>query len=55
MEESDIITVGKTFQTYYELEKFVQNYQALNFIQLYKRNSESIAAAETRRTPEHKN
>ena len=50
MEESDIITVGKTFQTYNELERFVQNYQALNFIQLYKRNAQSIAAAEKRRT-----
>ena len=49
MEESDIHD-GKTFQSYHELEQFVQNYQSINFIQLYKRSLESIAAAEKRRT-----
>ena len=48
--------MGQTFQSYHELEQFVQKYQSINFIQLYiKTNSESIAAAEKRRTGNTKN
>ena len=48
--------MGQTFQSYHELEQFVQKYQSINSIQLYiKTNTESIAAAEKRRTGNTKN
>lgn len=48
MEPEELLYLGKSFNSYLELDAAVQAYQKKNFVQLYKRTSSSIAVSQKR-------